>query len=482
MKNLTATLVAFFVSCASQAIAQEDDWVIRCGGDFGLCGFYDRETGDQTIPPIYERAMPFGEGFAAVRYEGQFGFIDAQGAMVIEPNFDLAGQFRFGLAEVLVGEHVGIVNRNGEFMVEPAHARAIPVGPRAILVESGSWSRSHYAGHERLDYDWLGMKDADGLWMHFNYWSVAPGSRLQFEIFDPMGDELIWAGIQLRHASDIRYGLFSMERGDWWTLPQYTEVGQLSEGLAVVRTDEGETHVLDEEGELLFVSPYSNVWEFEDGFAQVTVRSEDGSYQYGVLSTTGDLIGGQLYAEIRTPRTRNTWEIRVDGKWFEINADGSLSEALPLPERVRPQIQRPEREELGPLDCNNGVTIFKDTSSSDQGYGMMSADGTILIDPEYDALTCFVSGVAWAANFGDNAWCPVGPDGVQREVPACRTSHYPIAWSHHGAERLDPDPFTSSVKWVRAYLAFECGGTSAAPLFVGDGVQGHGTMPAVRCN
>ncbi|SMX39567.1 WG repeat-containing protein [Octadecabacter ascidiaceicola] len=482
MRSLSATLVAINVVCASQVLAQEEDWTIRCGGDFDLCGFYDRETGDQKVPRIYERIMPFSEGLSAVRFEGKFGFIDAQGEMVIEPQFDLAGRFRFGLAEVLVGEFVGIVNRAGEFMMEPAYARAVPIGPRAILVEAGSWSSSYYAGHERLDYDFIGMRRADGLWINFRYWSVVPGSRLRFKIFDPKGGELIWAGIQLRHASDIRYGLFSMQRGDWWTLPQYTRIGQLSEGLVVARTDDGNTHVLDEKGVLQFESAFSNVGVFENGFARVIVRSEDGNLQYGVLSATGDLVGGQLYDEVRIPSERNTWQILVEGKWFEVNADGSLTEALPLPERVRPQVIGREREELGPLDCNNGVTIFEGMDASGQSYGMMSADGTILIDPEYDALTCFRSGVAWAADFGDGAWCPVGPDGLQREIPACRTSHYPITWSHHGAEILDPDPFTSSVKWVRAYLAFECGGANEAPMFVGDGVQGHGIMPAVRCD
>lgn len=481
VKTLTAAVSAIILVCGSQVIAQEEEWFVNCGGDFGLCGFIDRETGDQKIPPIYERIVPFSEGLAAVRYQGKFGFIDALGDMTIEPQFDLAGQFRFGLAEVLVGEHVGIINRNGEFMMEPEHARAIPVGPRAVLVETGSWRNSHYAGHEKLDYDWLAMREAGGLWMHFNYWSVVPGSRLLFEIFDPMGDELIWAGIQLRHASDIRYGLFSMERGDWWTIPQYSSVNQLSEGLAIVKTAQGETLVLDEEGEVKFVSPYSNTWAFEDGFAKVVVRGKDDSYQYGLLTRTGELVGDRLYPEIREPSSRNTWRLRIDDKWLEVTANGNLTDAPPLPKRTSSRIPRTIREELGPLECPNGVTILEVSGLSGKSYGMSSADGTVLIEPTFDAITCFVSGVAWAVNFGDGQWCPVGPDGKQRNIPACRTTHYPTMWSHHGPEQLDPDPFTSSVMWVRAYLSFECDGSNAAPVFVGDGVQGQGTFPAIEC-
>jgi hypothetical protein len=482
MKKPIAIFVAIFIFCASDVIAQEEGWIVRCGGDFGLCGLFDRETGDQKIASIYERILPFSEGLAAVRYEGQFGFIDAQGNMIIEPQFDLVGPFQFGLSAVLVGEHVGIVNREGEFMMQPEYARAIPVGPQAVLVEAGSVRIPQDAEYERLDYDLRGNVGADGLWINFNFWSVSPGSRLRFRIFDPTAGGLIWAGIELRHAHDVRYGLFSMERGDWWTLPEYTQVEQLSEGLATVKTANGKTLVVDNLGEVQFVSPYSTIWPFKDGFAKVVVRTEAGKSQYGLLNRTGDLVGNQLYAEIRQSSEQNSWQIGIDGRWLEVGKDGRLTQARPLPARIRPKTPRIELEELGPLDCKNGVEIFKGRSGTAEGFGMMSADGTILIDPKYDALTCFSSGVAWGAKLEDGSWCPVGTDGMEREVPACRTTHYPIMWSHFGPASLDPDPFTSSVMWVRAYLEFACGGPNAVPLLVGDGVQGHGTMPAIDCN
>lgn len=484
LKILTAVLSVIFLAFADQVTAQEESWTIRCGGDYGLCGFYDRETGDQKIAPKYERILPFSQGLAAVRFEGQFGFINAQDEMVIEPRFDLAGQFGFGLAEVLVGDHVGVVNRKGEFMVEPEHARAIPIGPRAIAIKTGSWKRIHYTGRERLDNDWLAMRKADGLWVNFRNWSVVPGSRLQFQTFNPNGGELIWAGIQLRRASEMRYGLFSIARGDWWTLPQYKQVGQLSEGLVVVKTAERETLILDDKGEVQFASPYPNTWPYDDGFAQVVVRSAAGGHQYGLLSRTGQLVGNQLYDKIRRPTKQNTWQLYnyAEGRWFEVAHDGNLSEALPLPKRKSEVVPREKRSGQGALDCHNGVKIIRKSGPLGIIYGMASADGTVLIKPKFDAISCFNSGVAWAANFGDGAWCPVGPDGIQRKVPVCRTTHYPIQWSHHGPERFDSDPFTSSVMWVRAYLAFECGSSNVAPMFVGDGVQGQGSFPAIRCN
>lgn len=58
----------------------------------GKWGFID-STGKMVIEPQYEDARSFANGYAAVRKDGKWGFINTEGKMVIEPQFENAKDF-----------------------------------------------------------------------------------------------------------------------------------------------------------------------------------------------------------------------------------------------------------------------------------------------------------------------------------------------------------------------------------------------------
>ncbi len=68
----------------------------------GLTGYID-SAGDQAIPPIYPLAASFSEGRAAFSPGEEWGYIDRNGSIVIEPAWDGVLPFRNGLARVFVG-------------------------------------------------------------------------------------------------------------------------------------------------------------------------------------------------------------------------------------------------------------------------------------------------------------------------------------------------------------------------------------------
>jgi hypothetical protein len=101
-------------------------------------GFID-ETGKMVINPIFEKAMNFSEGLAAVcegqgcysaldnkDKERQWGFIDKTGTLVISPQFDDADDFKEGLASVSVGGKWGFIDKNGKFSINPQFDFAAP--------------------------------------------------------------------------------------------------------------------------------------------------------------------------------------------------------------------------------------------------------------------------------------------------------------------------------------------------------------------
>jgi len=97
----------------------------------GKTGFIDT-SGKLVIAAQYEDAGDFSEGLAAVQVKGElrwcppdasgsrqgspkrFGYIDTSGAMVIPPQFESAGAFHDGWAPVSDCERRGSVDRNGK--------------------------------------------------------------------------------------------------------------------------------------------------------------------------------------------------------------------------------------------------------------------------------------------------------------------------------------------------------------------------------
>jgi hypothetical protein len=62
---------------------------------------YQDESGKVFSKVPFEEAFVFSEGFAAVKYNGKWGFIDGTGEIVIEPQFYRAYSFYNGFAEVV---------------------------------------------------------------------------------------------------------------------------------------------------------------------------------------------------------------------------------------------------------------------------------------------------------------------------------------------------------------------------------------------
>jgi hypothetical protein len=75
-------------------------------------GFADA-GGQFKIPPTFDEALPFSEGFAAVEVGGKWGFIDTEGHIVISPQFGAAFYFREGVATVESEQGFLIVDKSG---------------------------------------------------------------------------------------------------------------------------------------------------------------------------------------------------------------------------------------------------------------------------------------------------------------------------------------------------------------------------------
>jgi hypothetical protein len=88
----------------------------------GQAGFIDK-SGNIVIEPYFDKAFYFSEGLAAVELSGQWGFIDKKGRFVINPQFGHVSTFQGGVARVrpknVTRSRSGIIDREGRYILEP---------------------------------------------------------------------------------------------------------------------------------------------------------------------------------------------------------------------------------------------------------------------------------------------------------------------------------------------------------------------------
>lgn len=99
----------------------------------GMCAVYDHgygyinANGQLVIPCEFYLGQHFAEGLAVVQPDGKgkrFGYVDKTGAITIKPIFTLAESFKNGLALVTVGKNYeeykyGYIDKSGNYVWEP---------------------------------------------------------------------------------------------------------------------------------------------------------------------------------------------------------------------------------------------------------------------------------------------------------------------------------------------------------------------------
>ena len=108
---------------------------VEFGG--GYCLFVG---GEQAGEDFYEDARPFGEeGYAAVKKNGLWGYINTAGELCIEYDFEDALSFGGHLAAVKIGELWGYINIYGDVAIEPLflQAKSFSQGSAPVKTERG---------------------------------------------------------------------------------------------------------------------------------------------------------------------------------------------------------------------------------------------------------------------------------------------------------------------------------------------------------
>lgn len=94
----------------------------------GKRGYYNSYTGKIVVEAQYRRAWIFSEGLAAVQKNGQIGFINRRGEVVIPFRYPYHGnplsEFIFKNGHCIVADTTGkcgIINRKGDWVIQPRY-------------------------------------------------------------------------------------------------------------------------------------------------------------------------------------------------------------------------------------------------------------------------------------------------------------------------------------------------------------------------
>jgi hypothetical protein len=83
-------------------------------------GYIDAK-GAIVIDPHFDDGLPFSEGLAAVAVKGQWGYIDVRGFWTVAPTLPAGNYFHEGLAVANLLRKRGYINKTGQWVVPPQY-------------------------------------------------------------------------------------------------------------------------------------------------------------------------------------------------------------------------------------------------------------------------------------------------------------------------------------------------------------------------
>ncbi|MGK7397801.1 MAG: WG repeat-containing protein [Candidatus Cyclobacteriaceae bacterium M3_2C_046] len=279
-KTILFLLIFSAVYC-SKALAQHDHYLMSAK-KYGKWGFINLD-GAWIIDNKYEEVYYFTEGLAAVKYYGKWGFINRHGQWIIQPDYSDAKPFSEGVACVISKFNWGYINKKGQWHFEP----------NLKVVSSFSDGNAIIKGDDGFVFI-----NRDG-----NY--ILPHS---FEQGLPFSEGLAY----------VVYNGFKGyigRNGNWLIKHDYEEAYSFSERLALIKTG-NKYGFIDQKGSLVIPAEFDDANYFMEGLAAVK-RHE----KWGYINHTGQFVIDEQF-EAAFPFSNDHAVVKSGGKYGLIDKKG----------------------------------------------------------------------------------------------------------------------------------------------------------------
>lgn len=391
----------------------------------GKWGYVDA-TGKWVKVAEFEQALPFHNGLAPVKKGGKWGVVDTNFVFVVAPKYDFVEELYTERGKMLytVGSNAdryGFINAGGEVVVEPQFTEAGNYAESLVRVKQGKlWGFANLEGelvvpptyHEVSDFH-----EGRARVRNFRTWGYidAQGNAITPQGYLRAGDfHEGKAWVQFGR----KFGYLGLD-GQFVITPRYAEAADFSEGRAVVKQRNG-YGIIDSTGKSVLQSRYYRIQSFREGIAIVQDGSMqgivrlDGSWlvkpnyrnlgayaegkaafrnklQYGYLDSAGKVLISAQFANARA-FSCGLAPVFIQGRWGYIDSTGTV---------------------VIPAQFSSAHGFYEDRAAVKVGsqWGFINKAGELVVPASYDKVKDFEQGRA-AVMRNNKGWGFVNEDGT----------------------------------------------------------------------
>lgn len=296
----------------------------------GKWGYIDTE-GNVVIQPKYDGANSFSEGLAAVQTNGKWGYIDTTGNVVIP--FTLQSTFAFseGLAVYGSGLYYGYLDTTGKAVTPAIYSEASSFrNGIACVKKENRYGFIDKTGAAVTDFVYGEKSQAEEGLIPVFYGDANKGINTGYLTLDgTVALDFLWydakpfcQGLAAAKTEYTEPWGFIDKTGTFVIQPQWDEVESFRQGCALV-TVKNQYTFINTTGAQITEKTYGKAYSFtEDGLARVGNATPTG-YSFGYLNTEGTEVIPLQYSDARD--FSRGYAAVSDGKaWAFINKDGTL--------------------------------------------------------------------------------------------------------------------------------------------------------------
>jgi hypothetical protein len=283
-------LILCTLSCSGE------DWA-EGAGDYG---YIDRD-GNVVIEPRFNGAYEFSEGLAEVSIGSIRGYINKVGEVVIEPRFESTLPFSEGLACVMEEEvhQYGYVDHNGDYVIEPKYPRAFSFSESLARIWTTNTAEGNTGFIDRTgEYvipPEMGASESNARNGDFHEGLACTGWRRFVDVTGITVIDISLIDDSLIQSRRFSEGLAAVNKVDgiWGYIdtsgtmviePQYDDARIFSEGLAPVEID-GRWGYIDIHGNMVIDLQFEDAGIFSEGLAAVMVGEK-----WGYIDKNGNMV------------------------------------------------------------------------------------------------------------------------------------------------------------------------------------------------
>lgn len=240
---------------------------------------YVNQNGALVINPGFHRALEFSEGLAAVQNEfGKWAFIDKTGRFVTEFQFDFVSRFSDGLAAVALNRKYMYIDHGGRQAIQDRFndARDFSEG-LALVRSSGDF------------FNRVGAFSGTNSEEEFLYIDNSGAVKIRLRAVHARGFSEGLAAFEVIKADGYLYCGYIDKSGEESISPRFGGCDDFSEGLASVRVS-GKWHFIDKTGKSVIEVPAFQVQSFRGGLASFSGRRFGNSVDSGYIDKTGKVV------------------------------------------------------------------------------------------------------------------------------------------------------------------------------------------------